>query len=113
MTTEAPFSATMMITGELMLCMPDPMESFFGPAKEALHSADVVFAHLETMHTRRPVPAWEQRLPAPDPDQLSCVQAANYGVLSLAGNPAYGYGPAGIEDTSAWLREHGDRKSVV
>lgn len=107
MTTTDQFSATMMITGELMLGMPDPMESFFGPAGPTLHSADIVFAHLETMHTRRPVPAWEPRLPAPDPDQLACVQAANYGVLSLAGNPAYGYGPAGIEDTSAWLHSRG------
>jgi poly-gamma-glutamate synthesis protein (capsule biosynthesis protein) len=107
MTTAAPFSATMMVTGELMLCMPDPMEAFFQPAKPVLHTADVLFSHLEVMHTRRPTPAWESRLPAPDPDHLSCLQEANYQVVSLAGNPAYGYGPAGIEDTSAWLHEHG------
>lgn len=99
-------SATLMVTGELMLCMPE-MGGYFDLAKPVLHSSDVLFAHLETLHTTRPVPAWENRLPAPDPANLQCLVDARYSVLSIAGNPAYAYGPAGIEDTSSWLRQHG------
>ena len=79
---------------------------FFEPAKTALHSRRRrLHTPGNTAHAAS-VPAWENRLDAPDPDILSCLPTANYGVFSIAGNPAYGYGPAGIEDTSTWLHDH-------
>jgi hypothetical protein len=94
-------------TGELMLCMEDDPEPYFEPAAAHLRAADAVIGHLEFMHTADPQPAWENRLPAPHPDQLRGLLAGNIAAVSLAGNPAYTYGPPGIVDTVDWLDRHG------
>lgn len=103
----APATVTVIATGELMLCMDDDAEPYFAPTAKHMNAADVVIGHLEFMHTRNPQPAWENRLPAPDPDKLSGLLAGNFTAVTLAGNPAYTYGPPGIVDTIAWLDEHG------
>jgi len=98
---------TVIATGELMLCMDDDPEPYFEPTATYTRAADLVIGHLEFMHTRSPQPAWENRLPAPDPDKLRGLLAGNFSAVTLAGNPAYTYGPPGIQDTIAWLDEHG------
>ena len=103
----APEKLTVIATGELMLCMEDDSEPYFAPTAPHLQAADLVIGHLEFMHTRNPQPAWDNRLPAPDPDKLRGLLAGNFSAVTLAGNPAYTYGPPGIRDTIAWLDEHG------
>ena len=98
---------TMIATGEMMLCMPEDPLSFFDLVAPTLRSADLVVGHLENPHTRRPEPAWENMLAAPDPDNMVGLSAANFSLVTLAGNPAYSYGPPGIADTIEWLDEHG------
>ncbi|MEW1649061.1 CapA family protein [Streptomyces sp. NPDC091219] len=98
---------TVIATGELMLCMDDDPKPYFAPTAPHLGAADLVIGHLEFMHTRNPQPAWDNRLPAPDPDKLRGLTAGHFTAVSLAGNPAYTYGPPGISDTVSWLDEHG------
>jgi poly-gamma-glutamate synthesis protein (capsule biosynthesis protein) len=105
--TTAQGRATLIATGELMLCMEDDPERYFAPTAPYLAAADLVVGHLEFMHTRDPQPAWDNRLPAPDPDKLRGLTAGNFAAVSLAGNPAYTYGPPGITDTLAWLDANG------
>lgn len=102
-----PDSLTLMATGELMPCMPDSPEFYFEAAAPTLGTADIVVGHLETPHTRRPAYVGDPRLPAPDPDNLNGLLTAHYSGVTLAGNPAFSYGTPGIEDTIAWLDEHG------
>lgn len=103
--SEEPLSV--IATGELMLCMEDDPEPYFAPTAPHLLAADLVIGHLEFMHTRRPAPAWDNRLPAPDPDKLRGLLTGGFSAVTLAGNPAYTYGPPGIRDTIDWLDEHG------
>jgi poly-gamma-glutamate capsule biosynthesis protein CapA/YwtB (metallophosphatase superfamily) len=97
---------TVIATGELMLCMDDDPEPYFAPTASHLHAADAVIGHLEFMHTTDPQPAWDNRLPAPHPDLLRGLVAGGVTAVSLAGNPAYTYGPPGITDTIDWLDRH-------
>ncbi|MEW2507748.1 CapA family protein [Amycolatopsis sp. NPDC047767] len=94
-------------TGELMLCMEDDPEPYFEPTAPYLRAADAVIGHLEFLHTTDPQPAWDNRLPAPHPDKLRGLLTGNVTAVTLAGNPAYTYGPPGVTDTLAWLDEHG------
>jgi poly-gamma-glutamate capsule biosynthesis protein CapA/YwtB (metallophosphatase superfamily) len=98
---------TMIATGEIMLGVDDDPELYFELAEPALRPADLVIGHLENMHTLNPQPAWENRLRARDPELLRPLASAHFTAVTLAGNPAYTYGPPGIADTIAWLDKHG------
>lgn len=96
----------MIATGELMLLMADP-RPYFESVAPTLQAADVVVGHLENLHPLRPAPAWDPMHPAPDPDKMTPLIEANYSIVTLAGNPAYCYGPPGIADTITWLNANG------
>lgn len=98
---------TMVATGELMLLMEDDPATYFDSVRPVLAEADLVTGHLENLHTNRPAPAWDPMHPAPDPAKLEALAGANYSLITLAGNPAYCYGPPGIADTIDYLRSHG------
>lgn len=98
---------TVIATGELMLCMRDDPEPYFEPTSGHMRAADAVIGHLEFMHTRNPEPAWYTRMAAPDPDKLRGLLTGHFSAVTLAGNPAYEFGPPGIRDTISWLDEHG------
>lgn len=100
-------NVTLLATGEIMLGMRDDPLYYFEATAPALREGDIVVGHLEMPHTLDPAPAWENMLPAPPPDKLGPLPDANFSLLTMAGNPTYSYGPAGVIDTIEWLTAHG------
>jgi poly-gamma-glutamate capsule biosynthesis protein CapA/YwtB (metallophosphatase superfamily) len=91
--------ATIAMTGDLVLDVPDPDHWLAGIAP-VLQAADVAIGHLEVPHTHRgselkgDVPA-----PGADPEALQALPRAGFTAVSLAGNHIADRGEQGIEDT--------------
>jgi poly-gamma-glutamate capsule biosynthesis protein CapA/YwtB (metallophosphatase superfamily) len=97
---------TMMAVGDLILGMPDP-RSYFTYVAPVLKSGDVVIGQGETPYTTSPFRAHYSGISAPDPDNMSGLTFAGFNVITFATNLIWNYGAPGIEDTIAWLRNHG------
>lgn len=79
-------------------------EFYFARVAPTLKAADLVVGQLEVPYTTRD----EQALAlGRDPENLQALVSAGMQVVTLAGNHVSDAGAAGIEDTIAWLRDHG------
>lgn len=94
-------TATLLLTGDLILDEPDP-DRFFDLARPVLTAADLVVGHLEVPFTLRDNPN-----PGRDPAKLGALARAGIKVVTLAANHLYDQGPAGVEDTLGGLRSAG------
>ncbi len=96
---------TMLATGELILGMSEPSpEFYFDLVAPTLKTADLVVAHLEVAHTKRP--AAPGAMPAPAPENMRGILSSGISALTLAGNALMAYGVPGVIDTLDWLKEH-------
>ncbi len=78
-------------------------EPFFTHVASTLKTGDVVLGQLEVPYTTRDSHAVELgRVPS----SLTPLISAGFDVVTLAGNHISDAGVPGIEDTTAWLREH-------
>jgi hypothetical protein len=92
---------TFLAVGDVILG-PDP-EYYFSPSKATLKTADVLLGQLEVPYTIRDANCVAQ---GRDPEVLGALVDSGFDIVSLAGNHLADAGPAGIEDTLAWLDEH-------
>ena len=94
-------------TGDLVVEQADAHE-LFAPCASLLATGDIVIGHLEIPHVQSgtvlstDVPA----LPGP-PSALDAVAAAGFDLLTMAGNHAYDFGPAGMDETRAHCAARG------
>jgi poly-gamma-glutamate synthesis protein (capsule biosynthesis protein) len=100
---------TVLAVGDLVL-ERDDAGPLLAPAAELLRGADLVIGHLEIPHVQSgvvqttDVPA----LPGP-PTALDALADAGFGILTLAGNHVYDFGPEGMRETVRHCRERGMR----
>jgi len=95
-------SITLLNVGDIILG-PEP-EQYFSEVKPTLLAADLLVGQLEVTHTSRDAKAVElDRLP----DNLSPLASNGFDLVTMAGNHLMDAGAAGVEDSMAWLREHG------
>ncbi|MDD1750754.1 MAG: CapA family protein, partial [Methanothrix sp.] len=92
---------TFLAVGDVILG-PDP-EYYFSPSKATLKTADVLLGQLEVPYTIRDANCVSQ---GRDPEVLGALVDSGFDIVSLAGNHLADAGPAGIEDTLAWLDKH-------
>lgn len=92
----------LMAVGDIILG-PDP-DPFFESVAPVLRAADIVIGQLEVPFTTRDAEAMAQ---GRDPKNLQALVAAGFHVVTMAGNHCMDAGLAGVEDTLAWLRDHG------
>ena len=95
--------ATILLTGDLVLDLPDPDHWLSGIAP-AIRKADLAIGHLEVPHTTS-LAEMKGDVPAPgaDPANLAALKRAGFDAVTLAGNHIADCGPAGIADTIAEL----------
>lgn len=79
-------------------------DCLFDYTRPLLKAADVTIGQLEVPHTERVDHAVAL---GRTPDNLQPLVEAGFDVLTLAGNHLADYGEMGIEDTIAWLAQHG------
>jgi len=91
--------------GDVILKLPDP-SAYFEHVAPVLRGGDIVIGHNEIPYTKRPVRTTSIQS-AEDPEAMSALVHAGFNVMTLAGNHLWDAGVPGIEDTVAWLREHG------
>lgn len=92
----------MLAVGDIILG-PDA-DTYFSYVNPVLTAGDVVVGHLEVPYTTRN----EQAVAlGRDPKNLHALLTAGFHVVTLAGNHISDAGVYGIEDTLAWLKEHG------
>jgi poly-gamma-glutamate synthesis protein (capsule biosynthesis protein) len=100
---------TIHAVGDLVLECEDA-SALLAPACEVLRRADLVVGQLEIPHLEGgvvqtgDVPA----LPGP-PSALDALADAGFGILTLAGNHVYDYGPEGIRETRRHCAQRGLR----
>ncbi|WP_106815416.1 CapA family protein [Microbacterium timonense] len=100
---------TIHAVGDLVLEHGDA-RALLAPAAGRLRSADLVIGQLEIPHLEAgivqttDVPA----LPGP-PSALDALAEAGFGILTLAGNHVYDFGPDGMRETARHCRERGMR----
>lgn len=82
---------------------PDP-EPLFSEVQNVLMEADVLVGQLEVPHTTRDAEALAL---GRHPDNLSPLVSNRFHLVTMAGNHLMDAGPAGVEDTIAWLDAHG------
>lgn len=100
-------SSTIVLTGDLVLDVPDALYWLSGIAP-ATRSGDLTIGHLEVPHTRRGVEmTGDVPSPGADPDNLFALVDAGFDAVTLAGNHMADCGPEGIEDTRATLATAG------
>jgi len=93
---------TLLHVGDIILG-PDP-EPYFAEVKPTLLAADLLVGQLEVTHTTRDAKAVELgRIP----DHLSPLASSGFDLVTMAGNHLMDAGAEGVEDSMAWLREHG------
>ena len=99
---------TVLAASELILGMEDgdPFTPFHA-VKDMFNEADLVFAHLEHMHTKRPMVQGAHVAPPPSFENIEALEYAHFDAVVLAGNPTYMSGAPGVEDTIKWLDDHG------
>lgn len=77
-------------------------EHLFGPARESLGGADLLFGNLEMplapKEARAALPEVRETLRA-DPAHAAALRSAGFGILSLANNHIMDFGPAGMRAT--------------
>jgi hypothetical protein len=92
---------SMLAVGDIILGAD--AESYFTFVEPVLKAGDVVLGHLEVPHTTRDQHAVELgRVPS----SLAPLITFGFDAVTLAGNHISDAGVPGIEDTTAWLREH-------
>ncbi len=83
----------------------------FSFVKPVLKAADVVVANLEGSWSSRATPdqflKYKDTVIRRDPSELNALLATRFDVVSLCGNHMFDLTVPGVEDTTAWLREHG------
>ncbi len=95
--------ATIALTGDLVLDLPEPDHWLSGIA-QAVREADVAIGHLEVPHSRSCVElAGDVPAPGSDPAHLAALQRAGFDGVTLAGNHIADCGAEGIADTIAEL----------
>lgn len=92
---------TFLAVGDVILG-PNP-GYYFSPTKSVLKTADVLLGQLEVPYTDRDAAAVAQ---GRTPDVLNALVDSGFHIVTLAGNHLADSGPAGIEDTIAWLKKH-------
>jgi poly-gamma-glutamate synthesis protein (capsule biosynthesis protein) len=99
---------TVLAAGEMILGMEDgdPF-SPFDAVKDMFKEADLVFGHLEHMHTERPMLQGKYMAPPPPARNIEGLEYAHFDAVTLAGNPTFMQGAPGVEDTIKWLDDHG------
>jgi poly-gamma-glutamate synthesis protein (capsule biosynthesis protein) len=108
---------TIRAVGDLVLEREDA-RSLLAPARELLRESDLLIGQLEIPHLdveldgpvvqTTDVPA----LPGP-PAALDALADAGFGILTLAGNHVYDFGPEGVRDTVRHCAERGLRTAGV
>jgi poly-gamma-glutamate synthesis protein (capsule biosynthesis protein) len=98
-----PAETTIVLTGDLVLDLPDPDHWLSGIAP-AIRAADLAIGHLEVPHTHSTAEL-KGDVPAPgsDPANLAALARAGFDAVTLAGNHIADCGAAGIADTIAEL----------
>jgi poly-gamma-glutamate capsule biosynthesis protein CapA/YwtB (metallophosphatase superfamily) len=92
---------SMLAVGDIILGAD--AEPYFASVAPELKTADVVLGQLEVPYTTRDQHAVELgRIPS----NLAPLISFGFDVVTLAGNHISDAGVPGIEDTTAWLREH-------
>ncbi|WP_109208863.1 MULTISPECIES: CapA family protein [Microbacterium] len=100
---------TIHAVGDLVL-ERDDARPLLDPAADTLRAADLVIGHLEIPHVASgvvqttDVPA----LPGP-PSALDALAEAGFGILTLAGNHVYDFGPEGMRETARHCADRGLR----
>ncbi len=94
-------SLSLLAVGDVILG-PNP-EYYFAPSKAELKTADLLMGQLEVPYTNRDPGALAL---GRDPEVLGALVDSGFHIVSLAGNHLVDCGPAGIEDTIAWLDKH-------
>jgi len=92
---------TFLAVGDVILG-PNP-GYYFSPTKSVLKTADVLLGQLEVPYTERDADAVAQ---GRTPEVLNALADSGFHIVTLAGNHLADAGPAGIEDTIAWLKKH-------
>lgn len=95
-------TATLLAVGDIIL--GPAAEVYFRSVQATLQAADVVVGQLEVPYTSRDAAAVAL---GRVPQNLAPLAANGFSVLTLAGNHLTDAGVAGIEDTIAWLDQHG------
>ncbi|WP_019180413.1 CapA family protein [Microbacterium yannicii] len=108
---------TVRAVGDLVL-ERDDASSLLAPARDLLRESDLLIGHLEIPHLdseidegvvqTTDVPA----LPGP-PSALDALADSRFGILTLAGNHVYDFGPDGIRSTVRHCTERGLRTTGV
>ena len=93
---------TLYNVGDIILG-PDP-EPLFSEVRKTLEEADVLVGQLEVPHTTRDAEAMAL---GRHPDNLSPLVTNGFDLVTMAGNHLMDAGPAGVEDTIAWLDARG------
>ena len=77
----------------------------FGPIEAALRKPDLMILNLETAITLRGAPEPKEYQFRTSPAALDALDAAGIDLASMANNHAVDYGPVGLRDTLAALRD--------
>ena len=112
-----PGSITLVAAGDLLLggsAAPTVLKQGFDypfiQITAILQSADIAMANLEAPLTRQTEPVEDKRFTFKvDPQAAAAIQRSGIKVLTLANNHIGDFGPEGVTDTIAALRQHGLR----
>ncbi len=100
------FAGDVHFTGRTAKLLNDPATAF-GPISSVLRSADFTVLNLETAITSRGVPQPKTYHFRTTPAAFSALSAAGVDMVTMANNHALDYGPVGLSDTLAAIRQTG------
>lgn len=94
--------------GDISLACPEGYDPFGGVARY-LRAGDIVFGNLESTLCDAGAEAEKEIILRAGPERAAHLHRAGFTVLNVANNHALDFGPAGLSQTLAALREHGIR----
>ena len=100
------FAGDVHFTGRTAKLLSDPATAF-GPISSVLRSADYTVLNLETAITSRGVPQPKIYHFRTTPVAFTALRDAGVDLVTMANNHALDYGPVGLSDTLAAIRQTG------
>jgi poly-gamma-glutamate synthesis protein (capsule biosynthesis protein) len=94
--------------GDICLACP-PGQDPFAHVARYLRAGDIVFANLEAPLCEAGVPAQKEIILRAAPSRAAYLRQAGFTILNVANNHTLDFGPAGLSQTLAALKEQGIR----